>query len=134
VGVLNDTMVGIAEFMTSNGIKTFPYEAPKLPAPPPVATLFLHAPTPGQSDQARGDWSKLDVRLTYYVSWRQSASKAQEQMHDGLDTILAAFASDAQLDGCVVALKLPETDVPILVDHEEELLIAEWKLEVTPWR
>lgn len=136
MGVLNDTLTGIAEYLTANGIKTFPWEEPKLPGKPPIATLELQAPTVGNSDQGvRGDWSRLDITLRYYVSWRQSARGAQEQMRDGLDAILDALASDPQVGDAVVSLQLPEDGrVPILVDHEDALLIAEWKLEVTPWR
>lgn len=136
MGLLNDTVNGIAEYLTGAGIKTFAWEEPKLQAPPPVATLYLDAPIAGKSDQGvRGDWSRLDITLRYYVSWRQSPKGAQEQMRDGLDTILGAFASDPQVGDAVISLQLPEDGrVPIFVEHEDGLLIAEWKLEVTPWK
>ncbi len=133
MGTINATLQGVADYLTANGVKTFPFEDTELPGKPPVATLYLARATPVKSDQPHGQWEQLDVTLRYYVSYRQRAKVAQEQMNDGLETILAALATDTQLDDAVIALTLPEGGVPIYVDHDDELLFAEWQLEVTPW-
>lgn len=131
MGVITTAMQAIADDLTARWLPTFAWEQEKLPARPPVATLWLARAEPTLDERgALGSWQQVDVVLRLYVSVQQRERAGQEQLRDLIDELMDALATDATAAGAV--RRVAPTQIDIAADLIEQVLVAELTLEVDP--